>query len=468
MFPGWSRQLHGRPPANPALSLKRQTAKLSDLCLRQAEDLFGCLLPVSLFGLVPKRRERLFPLPVVFWTFVCQIFAAASCRGGVASVQVLLSRTGKALCSPNTAAFCKARVRIPIRLLVRFHRHLAAGLCTRRGPRTFVIDGTTLSMPDTPENQARWPQTRSQEPGCGFPIMRVVGLFDLLTGVWIALAKGDYLSHERNLCRRLWRHLQPGDTLVADSGFCCWFTFAMLQRKGVRVVMRNHARRLPDPRAVRLGKHDRLERWLKPQRPKWLDRATYKSLPRVIAVRVLQVTVDPGAGFRTRELHLATTVTDPADLPAEEMAGLYLRRWQVELFLDDAKTTLGLAVLRTRSPAMIQRELLMHVIAYNLVRALILRAGPPSGASFKGTLDRMTRWLPELSAAVPAKTRRRLVEDLLEAIAEDLVPERPYRREPRVLKRRPKPFQLMNKPRSEMVETPHRAKRGKRPQSALS
>jgi hypothetical protein len=468
MFPGWSRRLHGRRPVNPALSFKRRAATVSSLFVGQARELFGWLLPVSLLENAPGFRDRLFPLPVVFWTFLCQILSGTSCRSGVASVQVLQSRTGQALCSTNTAAFCKARLRFPVRLLLCFLRHLADGLAPRRGPRTWVIDGTTLSMPDTPANQARWPQTRSQKAGCGFPILRIVGLFDLATGVWIALAKGNYLSHERNLCRRLWRHLRPGDTLLADSGFCCWFTFALLQRKGVRVVMRNHSRRLPDPRAVRLGEHDRLERWAKPQRPKWLDRATYEDLPSSIAVRVLSVTADPGAGYRTRVLHLATTVTDPELLPAVEVGELYLRRWRVELFLDDAKTTLGMAVLKTRSPGMIHRELLMHVIAYNLIRALILQAGPATGASFKGAIDRMARWLPELSAAVPAKVRRRLVEDLLDAIAEDLVPERPYRREPRALKRRPKPFQLMNKPRAEMVEIHHRTRYVKQPKSALS
>jgi hypothetical protein len=426
------------------------------------------MLPLALLAGVKGFRERMFPLQVVFWTFLCQILSGISCRSGVASVQVLQSRSGKAVCSTNTAAFCKARVRFPIRLLLLFHRHLVAGLAPRRGPRTWVIDGTTLSMPDTPGNQAWWPQTRSQKPGCGFPIMRLVGLFDLATGVWVALAKGNYLSHERNLCRRLWRHLQPGDTLVADSGFCCWFTFALLQRKGVRVIMRNHSRRKADPNAMRLGKHDRLERWKKPQRPDWMDRATYKSLPRAIAVRVLVVTANPGAGYRTRELHLATTVTDPGDLSAHAVGGIYLRRWKVELFLDDAKTTLGMAVLKTRSSAMIQRELLMQVIAYNLVRALILRAGADPEASFKGTIDRMGRWLPEISAALSAKVRKRLVDDLLDTIAEDLVPERPFRREPRAVKRRPKPFQLMNKPRLEMVEIKHRSRYGKHPKSALS
>lgn len=469
MFPGWSRKLYGRPPVNPALSFKRKAATLSYLCSGQMQQLFGGLLSPCLFEDLSGFRCRTFTLPVIFWTFLCQVLSRASCRSALASIHVLQSRTGQARCSTSTAAYCKARVRFPIRLLLLLLRRLVEGLAPRRGgPRTWVVDGTTLTMPDTPESQWRWPQTRSQKPGCGFPIMRLTGLFDLSTGVWVALAKGNYRSHERHLVRQLWRHVRPGDTVVADSGFCCWFSFALLQRKGVRLVMRDHAARRRDPKAVKLGKNDRLESWEKPQRPSWLDRATYKSLPGFIAVRVLTVTVDAGCGFRTRELNLASTGTDPASLPASQMADLYLQRWRVELFLDDIKTTLGMDVLKTRSPAMIYRELLMHVIAYNLVRSLMLKAGPKAGVSFKGTVDRTMRWLPELSAAGSARLRRRLIDDLLETIAEDLVPERPYRREPRVIKRRLKPFELMKKPRAEMAEIQHKSTYRKSPKSALS
>jgi hypothetical protein len=468
MFPGWSRKLYGRPPVNPAFSFKRRTATLSSLCSGQMQELFGSLLPLSLFQGRSGLRCRVFTLPVVFWAFLCQVLSGSACRSSLASIQVLQSRTRQPICSTSTAAYCKARLRFPIRLLLLFQRHLAGELAPRHGPRTWVVDGTTLTMPDTSPNQSRWPQTRSQKPGCGFPIMRLAGLFDLATGVWVAVAKGNYRSHERHLVRRLWSHVRPGDTVVADSGFCCWFTFALLQFKGVRVVMRDHAARKRDPKAVKLGKDDRLENWKKPQCPPWLDRATYRSLPGFIAVRVVTVRVDGGCGFRTRELNLASTVIEPASLSATGMAGLYLRRWRVELFLDDIKTTLGMAVLKTRTPAMIHRELLMHVIAYNLVRALMLKAGPASGVSFKGTVDRTMRWLPELAAAGCAKLRRRLIDDLLETIAEDLVPERPHRREPRVIKRRLKPFELMNKPRAEMVEIQHRSTYRKSPKAALS
>jgi hypothetical protein len=334
-------------------------------------------------------------------------------------------------------------------------------MCPRRIPRTFVIDGTTISMPDTPANQATWPQSRSQSEGCGFPIMRLVGLFDLATGVWIDAATAPFRSSERNLCRKLWRHVRAGDTIVADSGFCCWFTLYLFKQRGVKVVMRINSIRKPDPRAAKLGKGDRLERWRKPNvRPKWIGASDYAKMPDSIPVRIVTVAVDPGSGFRTTELQLASTVLDPEEMTAAQIGTLYLERWKVELFIDDLKTTLGMAVLTSRSPAMIRRELLVHIIAYNLLRAL-MTCGKTVGCenpSFKGTIDRLNHWLPTVLSATTATLRKQLVTDLIELIAEDQVPDRPFRREPRAVKRRPKPHQLLNKPRHEMVEISHRSR----------
>lgn len=441
--------------------MREKASEISSLCMRQAKDLFGDLLAIELLFKVPGFRSRAFPLPVAFWMFLCQTLAAGSCRHAVCSAQSLLSRKGKAICSPNTAAYCKARARIPIRLLLKIHRRLVAGMCPRRLPRTFVIDGTTISMPDTPANQTSWPQSRSQKEGCGFPIMRLVGLFDLATGVWIDAATAPFRSSERNLCRKLWRHVRAGDTIVADSGFCCWFTLYLFKQRGVKVVMRTNPRRKPDPRASRLGKGDRIERWRKPNiRPKWVAASDYAEMPDSISVRVVTVTVDPGAGFRTTEIHLASTVTDPDGMSASRIGSLYLERWKVELFIDDLKTTLGMAVLTSRSPAMIRRELIVRIIAHNLLRALMDRGKTPEcgNPSFKGTIDRLNHWLPVVLSAATAKLRKRLITDLIELIAEDQVPDRPFRREPRAVKRRPKPHQLLNKPRHEMVEISHRSR----------
>jgi hypothetical protein len=470
MFQGWHRKLYGRRPLRRGFAMQRKAVDLSTICLRQAKDLFGDLLATGLLEKVPGFRSRSFPLPVVFWTFLCQVLAGGSCRHGVSSVQALLSRHGKAICSPSTAAYCKARVRIPIRLIIRVHWHLISAMCPRRGPRTFVVDGTTLSMSDTSANQAVWPQSRSQKEGCGFPIMRLVGLFDLATGVWIGAATGPFRSSERNLCRKLWKHVRVGDTLVADSGFCCWFTLYLFSQKGVKVIMRNNAIRKPDPRAAKLGRGDRLERWRKPNiRPKWISPRMDASMPDSIAVRVVTVTVDPGAGFRTAELQIACTVLDPEKMSASHIGAIYQSRWKVELFIDDLKTTLGMAVLTTLSPAMIRRELFVHIIAYNLLRALMMhgQASGDEGASFKGTLDRLNHWMPVILSATSSTMRRRLVTDLLELVAEDQVPNRPFRREPRAVKRRPKPHQLLNVPRHQMIEISHRSRYKKAPNEII-
>jgi len=235
--------------------------------------------------------------------------------------------------------------------------------------------------------------------------------------------------------------------------------------------MRINSRRKADPRAAKLGKGDRLECWRKPNtRPKWVAACDYAKMPDSIAIRVVTVAVDSGAGFRTTEITLAATVLDPEEMSATEIGSLYLDRWKVELFIDDLKTTLGMAVLTSRSPAMIRRELLVHIIAYNLLRAL-MTCGKTVGCenpSFKGTIDRLNHWLPTVLSATTAKLRKQLVTDLIEMIAEDQVPERPFRREPRAVKRRPKPHQLLNKPRHEMVEISHRSRYKKADQKIIT
>lgn len=185
MFSGWARKLYGRKPLRKGLLLRRKSEEIGALCLRQAKDLFGGLPGIELLENVPGFRNPTFPLPVIFWTFLCQVLSSGSCRSGLSSVQSLQSRHGKVLCSSNTAAFCKARVRIPMRLL--------------------------------------------------------------------------YRSSERNLCRKLWKHLRAGDIIIADSGFCCWFTLYIFSQRGVKVVMRKTGSRKSDSRARKLGKGDVLE-----------------------------------------------------------------------------------------------------------------------------------------------------------------------------------------------------------------
>lgn len=317
--------------------------------------------------------------------------------------------------------------------------------------RTLLVDGTTVVLPDTPENQRRYPQSRSQKPGCGFPLMKLVGLFDLRSGAWLAVAKGCKHDGESTLARRLFRHLRSGDTLVADRGFCSHAMICELSALGVDVILRNHQSRRSDFRTgTRLGKGDHLIEWSR------APGSRHAHLPPKLVLRETRLR-QGRPGCRTREVILVSTFLCREEKRAEELGTLYARRWRVELYFDDIKTTMGMEMLRTKSPAMVCRELLLHMIAYNLVRAVVARSGVDAAeASYKGTLDRIGAWQDVVMSAPGGKASARLVGELLATVAEDTVRPRPGRREPRQVKRRPKPYDKLNKPRREAREIPHR------------
>jgi hypothetical protein len=431
----------------------------------------------------------------VFWLFLAQAFAAGGpCREAVrrlgAWLAALRTRSGqdkrprrrskkapgkaRTVISPRTAGYCKARKRLPQKDLDAVHAALAKSARSERlgrglwrGRPVKVVDGSGLSMPDTPQNQALYPQTKRARKGCSFPVMRVVALFCLGTGVLIDLAKGSLFISERALFRALWGLLEAGDVILADRGFCGFAEFLFLKRRGVDCVMRAHQRRtVGKSRHKRLGKGDWLVLWHRSKpAPNWIEKALWQSLPATMLVREITFTV-PVKAFRTRSITVATTLLDPVEFPAEAFAELYRRRWQVELFLRDIKITTGMDILTCKTPAMIHKELTMHQIAYNLIRLTMLEAAaqrevPVETLSFKGTLASLREWAPHFSA-LPSRARRNLWTSLLDAIASDPLPHRPNRAEPRARKRRPKNHQLLNKPRRFFKEIHHRNRYTKR------
>ena len=396
--------------------------------------------------------------------------ADKACREAVRGALAWLALEGNRTASPNTAAYCKARRRLRLRDLqeVRDEARRAVQASPRARDLWFgrpvkVADGSALSMPDTPANQRVYPQSPRAKPGCGFPVMRIVGLFSLATGVLLGLAKGALRVHERTLFRTLWDLLEPGDVVLADCGFCGYADFYCLAQRGVDSVMGNHPRRTVGLTLVRqLGKGDRLLQWHKTGScPEWLAPAEWAAMPDRLAVREVHFRIEV-RGFRTKAVTLATTLLDPKAYPKGAFAGLYRRRWMAELFLRDIKTTLGMDILRCKTPAMVHREVLIYEIAYNLVRGLMLQAARAAGTavyriSFKGTLATVRQWAPVLAAASPTpRKRKELFEALLRILAADPVPERPHRTEPRARKRRPKNYQLLNKPRHLFKEVQHR------------
>jgi hypothetical protein len=319
-------------------------------------------------------------------------------------------------------------------------------------------------MPDTPANQKQWPQSSTAKPGCGFPVMRIVALFSLATGVMIALAHGALAVHERTLMRRLWSLLEKGDVLLADRGFGGFADFYLLAQRGVDCVMRKNGRRKNAGVIRNINPNDRIVEWKKSGAcPKWLDLETWINLPESMAVREIKVKVR-NPGFRPQTIWVVTTLLDHRRYTEANLAELYLRRWRVELFLRDIKITMRMDVLRCQTPDLVEKELWMHVIAYNLIRALMVEAVAGHGVraeriSFKGTVTVVRQWAPLLAQPnLSSEQCSALSSKMLYYLAKNQVPDRPGRVEPRARKRRPKNYQLLNKPRREFREIMHRNK----------
>jgi hypothetical protein len=392
-----------------------------------------------------------------------------SCRETVRKFLAWLAVEKGKTASASTAAYCQARGRLSLNDLVRTSRETALRIEQEAdgkawslwcGRRVRVADGSGVSMPDTPENQKKYPQSSRQKPGCGFPVMRIVALFSLATGVMLEMATGSLRTAENKLMRSLWRLLESDDVLLTDRAFSSYAELYLLAQRGVDCVSRRNQRRKPSTGIKRLGKNDYLVQWRKMKAcPKGVSKEQWSAIPKTMVVREIEIIVEI-PGFRTHKISVATTLLDPTLYPAEAIAQLYLWRWRVELFLRDIKITMGMDILRCKTPEMVQKELRMRVIAYNLIRALMLEAStthhiPIDRLSFKGTLATVRHWAPALADS-REPTRSNLHRIMLAYIATDLVPLRPYRTEPRAKKRRPKGYQLLGRPRNQFKEIAHR------------
>jgi len=466
-FAGFHRLLFGRAQrsAQQQLHAQRQAFEQATLC--QLGKLCAPWVPTRLLEPTARgahSRRRFFPQGLTFWAFLSQVLSPGSpCRETVRKVQAWYVARRLSRPTSDTGAYCRARSRLALDTLHNIHQHTADELqrrvssdqlwCARR---VKVVDGTGVSMPDTPKNQRAFPQSSTQKQGCGFPVAKLVGCFCLASGALLHWAEGTLRGHESKLFRKLFAFFLPDDIVLTDRGFCSYADIATLQRVGVDTVMRLHQARPRDLRkGKRLGSNDRLVTWQKPlQRPRGCTLADWRQVPDTLTLRLVYVSVKV-PGFRTQSLVVVTTLLDPIAYPAEELAKLYLRRWAVELFFRDIKITLGMDVLRCQTPAMVRKEIAMHAIAYNLIRALMQQAAalyhvPIERISFKGSVDTLRQWTETLNAAHNRpREQTRIFNQLLQILAEDVVPFRPERAEPRVRKRRPKAYPLMTQPRRE-------------------
>ena len=426
----------------------RQQARTIQSC-----DFFNLLTGPELLDLLdqqlPPHRERLFAPTETLSLFMRQVLSPdASCQAVVNRHAVERLANGLPPCSTSTGAYCKARQRLPLALMESLVRQTGILTALRaptkwqwQGRAVKLLDGSTVTMPDTPENQARYPQQSTQKPGLGFPIARVSALVCLSTGAVLDSAMGPYSGKsgsEHALFAHLLGSLVAGDVLVADRYYCSYVVIAMLQAQGVDVVLQQHQRRITDFRkGRRLGPRDHLVTWEKPKRcPSWLSQPQYDALPATLLIREVRV----------KSKVLVTTLLSPRQASKQALGELYVQRWNVELDLRNIKTTLGLEALHCMTPQMNQKEWWVGLLAYNLIRLLMLLSAKhadvlPRQLSFKHTVQLWLVW----------DHRRPQPDDgldiLLVLIAQQRVADRPGRSEPRAVKRRPKSFPLLTEPR---------------------
>ena len=445
--------------------LRQKFAQSTGLPLGQA--LSGATIEAALREEGVTYRRCLLDPVVTVWAFLSQIIDTdRSCRKALSRVWAYLSDQAPEpiLIDPeavaDTGAYCKARQRLPEGVVKRLYGqvadHLEDGVeATRRwwGRRVFLADGTTVLLPDTPANQAAYPQHPNQQPGCGFPLLKVVALFSLATGALKGAIHQVWSAYEPKLLRQLHNVLAARDVLVGDRIYGTYTHIAGWTQQQVDVLFRLHQARTTDFRqGTRLGKDDRLVVWGKPkQRPKELSLEAYQQLPDTLTVRLLRFAVSR-KGFRAKPVTVVTSLLDPLRYRKEEIARLYGLRWEVELDLRHLKATMEMDMFRTKSPDMIHKELAIYFLAYNLIRSLMSQAArvygrDPLRLSFKGTLQHLNTFLPLLAMA-NSRQRAAYYDTLLRLVAREKLPDRPHRVEPRLVKRRPKCSRWLQQPRA--------------------
>ena len=398
------------------------------------------------------------------WAFLGQCLSPAkSCVAAVARALVLRVALGLPPCSAATGAYCKARAKLPERFLRRLALEVGRQVEGRapdawrfQGRRVLLADGTELSLPDTPANQKEYPQSGAQKPGLGFPQMRLVVLLAFATACLLGCATGPCKGKETGetaLFRSLLEEIGRGDVVVADRYYCSYWMIALLLRRGADACFRLHQRRKYDfRRGRRLGRGDHVVTWSKPPRPEWMDEDTYASLPDTLTIREVRFVVSE-PGCRSREVIVATTLTDARAYRKADIEGLYHQRWHVELDIRSVKQTLKMDILSCKTPEMARKEVWVHLLAYNLVRKLMAEAAwashtTPRRLSFAGAVQTWNafRWVLLFSEG---QRRSDLVRAVLLAIGTHAVGDRPGRWEPRKVKRRPKGYARMTRPRAQ-------------------
>jgi hypothetical protein len=458
-------------------------SELRHATLAQIEERFAEALPASLFAQNPSKahsRERIFTLARTSWGWVWQVLQGnTSCREVVRQVQALFALDEAGLVDDDSSGYCQARRNVALKFFENIF-FLSAKSAEKAAPKPVApllggrpikaADGSGARLPDTAKNRAAYPPSSSQLPGTGFPYMRIVVLFSLVSGALVAHATGSLHVSELGLFMSLLAQLKRGDILLGDRAYGVYVVAASLKARGVDLIatVPTRSRKVDFEKAHQhLGPGDVITVWKKPytQSPVRTEKQ-WERLPKALKVRLIDVSLER-QGFRTEHLVIVTTLLDPVAYPACEIIAAHKRRWRMELTLDDLKTTLGMEHLHCKTPVMVKKELLVFLIAHNLLRWLMGSAATQEDKdietiSFKGAMDSFRVWSNAMTqCADNAPQCARLWRELLRILAADALPYRPGRNEPRAVKGRTK-YPYLNRPRREFIERGSRAKRSRR------
>lgn len=477
MFSGFHIHTLRKPRRTAQKVLADQVAAIRRKSFSQLDACFGRYLSTE--KLKPKSsgnhsRQRLYSLFNTFWVFFSQVLEPdGGCREAVAKLQAHAALQDLVQPSASTAAYCRARAKICEEDLKTIFEHSAQSMKESSrvdyigNRRVVVVDGTGLSMPDTEENQSVWPQTARQKPGCGFPSMKVSAFFTLNNSALISFKTGSKHDSEQAMFRSQWNIFERGDIFLGDKLYCSFYDLSMLKERGVDSVVgldTNKHKPVKTKNAVKkLSGGDLLIEWQRPTRHRSTPstRENIGKLPETLRLRQVRMKISVPGG-RQKTFHIITTLLDPVKYPPEKLLCLYRHRWEVELFFRDIKTSMGMDILRCKTPSMIRKEVLMHFIVYNCIRSLIYEScrkfgGELKRISFKASVQTVRHWAPYLqSADAQPHKRKELLQGLFAAIARSHVIERPGRHEPRCKKRRDKCYQKLNAYRHEMIPTEQR------------
>ena len=404
-------------------------------------------------------RDRVFSPVTTIWGFLSQVLNEDhSCRDTVSRIIAHRTAHGMAVCSPNTASYCTARSRIPTPVLSTLARRTAEELHASvddrwkwNGRSVFILDGSSVSMPDTPENRAMYPQPPQQAAGLGFPLARITVLLSLATGACHDLAIASYAGKgtgEKSLFRRMYDTLKPGDVVLADALFDDYFIACDLHNRGIDLVVHTQFERKGTRVAESRADGDVIV-WQRPQKPLRMTGEQYRSYPEQLLMR--EVTVDArDKNNRVQQFKVVTTILTPS-IDGKQIGTLYEHRWAGEVDIRSIKCTMQMDILRCKTPDMVHKEIWTHLLAYNLLRTVIAVAAQENGieprqVSFKGAKQAVTAFAPKIEAARP-EDRGSLIDAMLTTIAYHRVGDRPGRWEPRANKRRLKPAARLTQPR---------------------